>query len=192
MELLNLIKRRRSVRKYQDRQIAKKDLAIIMEAGIYAPNAGGAQRSMIIGVHNAALAEAIGRMNLVKFDRSKLVGFCVSKEQPSVIDDHAIQNGFYGAPAVCVVFSQKDFLYGVADAFCCADNMVLMATALGISSCIVARGEETFAGDSGAALLHAWGVPENYTARCFVTLGYVAGEYPGQKKRKNGRAKIVE
>ena len=192
MELLDLIRRRRSIRKYQERQISKSDLETIIEAGTYAPNAGGGQRSVIVGVHSADLAEKIGRMNLARFDRSKLAGSYVSREQPSTIDDPAIKNGFYGAPSVCIVFAQKNFLYSVPDAFCCAENMVLMATELGISSCIVARGEETFDSEIGAALLREWGVPENYIARCFVLLGYVNGEYPRGKTRRAGRGKIVE
>lgn len=192
MELLELMKYRRSIRKYQERQISRADMETILEAGTYAPNAGGGQRSMIVGVRDAALAERIGRMNLTRFDRSRLAGSFVSKEQPSNIDDPAITNGFYGAPAVCVVFAQKNFLYSVPDAFCCAENMVLMATELGIASCIVARGEETFDSEAGAELLRAWGVPEHYTARCFVLLGYVNGDYPGEKPRRAGRSKIVE
>lgn len=192
MELLELMKYRRSIRKYQDRQIPKTDLEKIIEAGTYAPNAGGGQRSMIVGIHNAALAEKIGRMNLARFDRSRLAGSYVSREQPSNIDDPTIKSGFYGVPSVCIVFAQKNFLYSIPDAFCCAENMVLMATELGISSCIVARGEETFDNEVGAAMLRGWGVPENYIARCFVLLGYVSGEYPGEKPRKMGRSKIVE
>lgn len=192
MELLELMKYRRSIRKYQDTQISRADMETIIEAGISAPNAGGGQRSMIVGIHNAELAGKIGRMNLTRFDRSKLAGSFVSREQPSTIDDPTIKNGFYGAPSVCVVFAQKNFLYSIPDAFCCAENMVLMATELGISSCIVARGEETFDNEVEAAMLQEWGVPENYIARCFVLLGYVNGEYPGEKPRKTGRCKIVE
>ena len=48
-------------------------------------------------------------------------------EQPSVIDDSKIKNGFYDAPTVCVIFGQRDFLYNVADAFCMAENMILAA-----------------------------------------------------------------
>jgi len=192
MELLELMKRRRSIRKYQERQISKADMETIIEAGTYAPNAGGGQRSMIVGIRNPALAEKIGRMNLARFDRSRLAGSYVSKEQPSTIDDPTIKNGFYGAPSVCVVFARRDFLYSVPDAFCCAENMVLMAAELGIASCIVARGEETFDSEEGAAMLREWGVPENYIARCFVLLGYMCGEYPGEKPRRPGRGKIVE
>ena len=192
MELSELMKYRRSIRKYQDRQISREDMATIIEAGIYAPNAGGGQRSIIVGVRNASLVEKIGRLNVARFDRLRLSGSYVSADQPSIIDDPAMKNGFYGAPAVCVVFAVKNFLYSVPDAFCCAENMLLMAAELGISSCLIARGEETFDNETGAALLREWDIPENYIARCFVTLGYCDGEYPQPKLRKAQRSKIIE
>lgn len=192
MELLEQIKARRSIRKYQKRQIPREDLEKIIEAGTYASNAGGGQRSMIVGVRNAELVEKLGRMNMARFDRSRLIGSYVSKEQPSVIDDPTIKSGFYGAPSLCVVFAQKDFLFGIPDAFCCAETMLMEAYDLGISSCIVSRAEETFDNETGAAFLREWGVPENYIARCFVTLGYCDGAYPRAKPRRENRSKIIE
>ena len=70
--------------------------------------------------------------------------------------------------------------------------MVLQATELGISSCIISRGEETFVSDEGKALLREWEIPENYSAICFVILGYIDGEQPQTKPRKPGRVKIIE
>ena len=192
MELLEQIKNRRSIRKYQDKQIPREDLEKIIEAGTYASNAGGGQRSMIVGIRNAELVEKLGRMNMAHFDRGKLIGSYVSKEQPSVIDDPNIKSGFYGAPSLCIVFAQKNFLFGSPDAFCCAETMLMEAFDLGISSCIVSRAEETFDNDIGTEFLKEWGVPENYIARCFVTLGYCDGEYPQAKPRKENRSKIIE
>ena len=57
MEFLELMKYRRSIRKYTDRQIPEEDLQKIIEAGEYAPNAGGGQRSIIVAVRNKRLAE---------------------------------------------------------------------------------------------------------------------------------------
>ena len=64
MELLEEIKNRRSIRKYQTKQIPREDLEKIIEAGTYASNAGGGQRSMIVGVRNIELVEKLGRMNM--------------------------------------------------------------------------------------------------------------------------------
>lgn len=192
MELFELIKYRRSIRKYRGEQIPIEDMEKIIEAGTYAPNAGGGQRSIIVCIRNAELAEKIGRLNVARFDRSRLSGSYVSADQPSIIDAPTMKSGFYGAPSICAVFAPKNFLYSIPDAFCCAENMVLMATALGISSCIIARGEETFDNEIGAALLKEWNIPDNYIARCFVLLGYYDGEYPKEKQRKENRYRIIE
>lgn len=190
--LMDIIKARHSIRKYMEKQINREDLEKILEAGNFAPNAGGGQRSMMVAVNNSELTTRIGIMNLAKFDRSNLAGSYVSKEQPSCIDDPTIKNGFYGAPSVIAIFGQGNFMFRVADAFCMAENMVLQATELGIASCIISRGEETFVSEEGGKLLKEWGVPDNYICSCFVVLGYIDGEQPKSKPRKPGRVKIVE
>ncbi len=192
MDFEELVRTRRSIRKYKEEQIPLSDLQKIVDAGLCAPNAGGGQRSKIVAIHNKELAEIVGKLNLANFDRSRLIGSYVSKDQPSVIDDPKIKSGFYGAPTVCAIFAPKNFLYSIPDAFCVAENMVLAATNLNIASCIVARGEETFESDYGQSLLRNWEVPENYIARCFVLLGYCDGDYPKSKPIKDGRYKIVE
>lgn len=192
MDILELMKERRSIRKYQDRQIDRTDLEKIIAAGLYAPNAGGGQRARIVAVHNKDLTEKIGRLNLARFDRSKLAGGYVSVEQPSIIDNPTMKNGFYGAPTVCVIFGAKNFLYSVPDAFCCAENMVLAAADLGIASCIVARGEETFDNEAGRSLLKDWGIPDTDIVRCFVILGYCEGDYTRMKPRKENRFLIID
>ncbi|MCU6763548.1 nitroreductase A [uncultured Roseburia sp.] len=189
--LMDIIKARHSIRKYTDKQISREDMEKIMEAGNFAPNAGGGQRSILIGVHNKDLVTKIGIMNLSKFDRSNLAGSYVSREQPSVIDDEHIENGFYDAPSVVAIFGQNGFLFREADAFCCAENMVLQATELGIASCIISRGADTFLSAEGKKILKQWEIPENYSAICFVILGYIDGEQPHTKPRKVGRVKIV-
>ena len=190
--LMDLIKERHSIRKYTDEQVSLKDLELILEAGNYAPNAGGGQRSMMVGIRNKDLAREIGIMNLDKFDRENLAGSYVSKEQPSNIDDPNIKNGFYGAPCVIAIFAQDDFMFRVADAFCCAENMILQATELGLASCIISRGKETFENERGRSFMKEWGVPENYSCVCFVILGYIKGEQPHTKPRRPGRVKIIE
>ena len=192
MEFFELVKYRRSIRKFEDRQIPREDVEKIIEAGSFAPNAGGGQRSMIVAIRDREISNKLGKLNVASLRRDRLIGGNVSADQPSIIDDPSIKSGFYGAPTVVVVFAQKDFLYSVPDAFCCAENMVLAATELGIASCIVARGEETFASEYGRQKMAEWGVPENYVARCFVLLGYCKGDYPKEKPRKENRCVIVE
>ena len=190
--LMDIIKARHSIRKYTEKQISREDLEKILEAGNYAPNAGGGQRSMMVAIHNKELATYVGKLNMAHFDRTRLMGSYVSKEQPSVIDDATIKNGFYDAPTVICVFCQDNFLFKTADAFCIMENMILQATELGIASCIISRGYETFDSEEGRKLMNEWDVPEGYACQGFVILGYIDGEQPKSKPRRTGRIKIVE
>ncbi len=189
--LMDIIKERHSIRKYTDQQISREDLEKILEAGNFAPNAGGGQRSMLVAVYDKELAAKLGRMNMAGFDRKHLAGNYVSKEQPSVIDDTSIKNGFYDAPTVVCIFCQDNFLFKTADAFCMMENMILQATELGIASCIISRGYETFCSEEGKRLMREWEVPEGYACQGFVILGHIRGEQPHSKPRRPGRVKII-
>ena len=83
-------------------------------------------------------------------------------------------------------------MFKTADAFSMAENLILQATELGIASCIISRGYETFDHEEGRKRMKEWEVPESYTCQCFVILGYIDGEQPHSKPRKSGRIKVIE
>lgn len=189
MELLEMIKQRRSIRKYLDKKVEKQKLDKIVEAGIYAPNPGGRQGTKIIMLDDAELIERIGIINADCENRNW--NFGVSSEQPSIIDDKTIKSGFYGCQAlgiVCVPKEKKTQVNCIGSAFVCAENMVLEAFDLGVSSVIVGRAEATFNNPEMEALLTKWGLDENYMPLVFVCLGYINGEYPKIKPRNEGRS----
>ncbi|MDO4194365.1 MAG: nitroreductase family protein [Erysipelotrichaceae bacterium] len=188
-ELIELMKNRRTIRKYRPEQISEEELQLILEAGQYAPSAGGAQSTRIVALQNRTLSEKLGKINVGLMKRRE--GAHVSDEQPSIIDDPSIPSGFYGAPTVCVIFSRTESSYSIADSFCSAENMILEAYSLNVSSAIIGRAEMTFDNDSGRELMKEWEIPENYTARCFVILGYLDGPYPSMKPRKENRIRII-
>lgn len=189
MELLEMMRSRRSIRKYLDKKLDRDRLEKIAEAGIFAPNPGGRQGTKIIILEDAALIEKIGIIN-ADCENRNWGGNGVSAEQPSIIDDLSIRSGFYGCPAlgiVCVPKQMAAKVNGIGSAFVSAENMVLEAHALGVSSCIVGRAEATFSHPDMAALLPVWGLEEDYTPMVFVCLGYINGEYPNVKARNEGR-----
>lgn len=194
MELLELMKTRRSVRKYLPQRVEREKLEKIQEAGIYAPNPGGRQGTKIIVLDAPELIDKIGIVNAACENRD-WGGNGVSADQPSIIDDLSIKSGFYGCPAlgiVCVQRAKAREVNCIGSAFVCAQNMTLEAYDLGVSSCIVGRAEATFAVPEMAALLKQWGLDEEYIPMVFVCLGYINGNYPGVKPRKEGRTLYIE
>lgn len=188
MELLEMMMRRRSIRKYQSTKVEREKLNKIQTAGLYAPNPGGRQGARIIMLDDAALIDRIGVVNADCENRNWDRG--VSAEQPSIIDDRTIRSGFYSCPALGIVFVPEAAcrtVNGIGSAFVCAENMVLEAYELGVASCIVGRAEATFIHPKMRALIRQWGL-EGYEPVVFICLGYVDGPYPEVKPREPGRA----
>ena len=106
MELMDIIKNRRSIRKYTDQKVETEKLHTIVEAGLYAPNPGGRQGTKILLLDDAETIEKIGIVNANCENRNW--DFGVSKEQPSIIDDKSIKSGFYGCQALAMICIQRD------------------------------------------------------------------------------------
>ncbi len=188
MELADIIRGRRSIRKYEARRVEKEKLDAVAEAGLYAPNPGGRQGSKIIMLDDPALIDSIGIVNADCENRHWDVG--VSSDQPSIIDDQSIRSGFYGCAAlamVCIQRERRDQVNQIGAAFVCAQNMVLRAYDLGLASVIVGRAEATFERPGMRELLDRWGLDPAYLPIVFVCLGYIRGGYPPPKARLEGR-----
>lgn len=188
MELIDIIRNRRSIRKYQDRRIERNKLDLIVEAGLFAPNPGGRQGAKIILLDDPKLIEEIGIVNANCENRNWNAG--VSADQPSIIDDKTIKSGFYGCQAlamICVRKALQTRVNEIGSAFICAQNMSLEAYDQGISSVIVGRAEATFTQPGMQAYLDKWGLDPEYTPLVFLCLGYISGPYPSIKARNEGR-----
>ena len=193
MELMEIIRKRRSIRKYLRQPVEKEKLHQIVEAGLFAPNPGGRQGTRIILLNDPEMIEKIGIVNANCENRNWDVG--VSSEQPSIIDDKSIKSGFYGCAAlamVCIQRARKDQVNQIGAAFVCAQNMTLEAYDLGVSSVIVGRAEATFRQPGMQELLDQWGLDPAYMPVVFVCLGYIDGPYPAVKARNEGRVLFVE
>ena len=115
----------------------------------------------------------------------------ISKDQPSIADNPAIESGFYGAPTVLTIFAPDNFLYAPLDAAIMGQTLMLAAHSAGVGSCMIARAEAAFASDYGRGLLKAWDIPDGYEAKIHILLGYVDGEYPSAKPRKESRIRRI-
>ena len=52
MEMLKMLKTRRTIRKFTEQKVEREKLEKIAEAGLYAPNAGGGQGAKIIMIED--------------------------------------------------------------------------------------------------------------------------------------------
>lgn len=180
---------RHSTRKFEGRPLERGDLAAIVEAGLRAPSAGGAQACTLLVSNDAALNLRLGRVSRSLYDEGP---YRVSDVQPSIADDPAMPDAFYGAPTVVTVFTPKGWSYAELDAATCATYLMVAAESLGVGSCFVSRARRTFETPEGLAQKAAAGVPEDYEATCHVVLGYPASAAHNSKPLYPGRLFFVE
>lgn len=183
---------RRSVRKFTEQKVDDESLNIIVEAGLYAPNAGNRQTTAVLISRNGEINDKLGKINKKAFKgRISTTDSFISKDNPSIADDTTIESGFYGAPVVITLFGPKDFLYSVPDCWVMAENMALAAYSVGIGSCLIARAEDTFDTDIGQRIQNEAGVPPDFVARVHIALGYPKDGFKEAKERKRKDERIL-
>lgn len=189
MEMLELLKTRRTIRKFTTQKVEHEKLEKIAEAGIYAPNAGGSQGTKIIILEDYETIKRIGICN-ANCENRDWGGKKVNSDQPSIIDDLSIRNGFYDCQAlaiICIPKQRYTTVNGIGSGFTSIENMVIEAYSLGIESCIVGRAEATFKIPEMRNFLNQWNIDADYEPLMFLCMGYLDGPYPKAKPRKDGR-----
>lgn len=181
---------RRAIRRFEDRQISEEELQQILQAGMYAPSAGGRQGVMFVVCQDRKVNERLGKIKRANSNPHMATATSyVSKEQPSIADDPNLVNAFYDAPTVIHMFAPKNFLFSVDDCAVAAENMMLLADTLGVGSCYIGQGWTAFADQYGQQMLKKWDIRTDYYAVMQLLLGYPrAGDaHPMPKERRDGR-----
>ena len=187
---LYTILHRRAIRRFEPKQIGEEALRQILQAGLYAPSAGGRQGVLFVVSQDREVNERLGRIKRANsHPRMATAASYVSKEQPSIADDPKLTNAFYDAPTVITLFAPKDFLFSAEDCAVAAENMMLAADALGIGSCYIGQGWTAFADPYGQEILRRWGVRSDYYAVMQILMGYPreTDRHPAPRPCREGR-----
>ncbi len=171
---LDVLKQRRSVRKYSDRPVAREDLDRIIEAGLYAPSGMGRQSVKILAITNTKLRDQLSELN-------REIGGWDARFDP-----------FYGAQTVLAVISDKESPTCVYDGALVIGNLLNAAEALGISGCWIHRAKETFEHKIGKQILKDLNIEGKWEGIGFCILGYGEGGHQVAAERKENRIFYIE
>ncbi len=171
-EVLKAMKERRSIRSFKADIPKKEDLEKIIEAGLYAPSGQGKQSAIILVVTDKETRDRLSAANAAVMGRES--------------------DPFYGAPAVLVVLYDKSCATGIYDGSLVMGNMMLAAHSLGLGSIWIHRAKEEFQQDEWKELLRKLGAEGDYEGVGNCAIGYIEGEVPKAKERKEGRVFWVE
>lgn len=189
-EIMQTILHRRAIRRFYTEQIEEEALQQILQAGLYAPSAGGRQGVIFSVCQDKEVNERLGKIKRANSNpHMATTTSYVSKEQPSIADDPKLTNAFYNAPTVITMFAPKNFLFSAEDCAVAAENMMLAADSLGIGSCYIGQGWNAFADPYGQEILKKWEIPVDHYAVMQLLLGYPrpGDKHPEGKPRKSDR-----
>lgn len=166
-DILEVIKSRRSVKKYKKDMVADELIEKVLTAGIYAPTGKNMQSPIILAVTNRELRNRLSRLC------AKVRGLDESFDP------------FYGAPVVLVVLAKKDVFTHVYDGCCVMENMLLEAHSLGLGACWIHHCKEMFETVEGREVLNQVGVDGEYEGIGNCVLGYSDMPVLNELTRKN-------
>ena len=161
-----LLKNRRSIRKYKPQQVSDEVLDQILEVGLYTPSGMNTQNTVMVAVRDKETRDQLSRMNAAVMGSSA--------------------DPFYGAPCVIVVLAYPERYTWLEDGALVMGTLMNAAYEAGLGSCWIHRAQQMFDSAEGKELLRKWGLPENLKGVGNCILGY-ADEEPAPKPRLDGR-----
>lgn len=170
-EVLKAIRERRSIRRYLPEQIKDEELKAVLEAGTWAPTGKGTQDPLIIAVQDPEICATLRRLNAAVWG--------------------AVNDPYYGAPTIVLVFSRAENPNCVKDGSLVIGNILLAAHSIGLGACWINRCKEMFETEEGRLLRPKLGIPEGYEGVGSVSLGYIAHQAPAPRPRKADYYKII-
>jgi nitroreductase len=171
MELMEIIKKRRSVRAYKDTPLPKGVVTDILEAARYAPSARNAQPLQYRVITSKAL---IKRLSDGVTEGMKNQGMTL-KTPPT-----AHPNYFYSAPVLIILTAPKDNNWAVSDAALAVQNIMLYTTSIGLGSCFIGMARLL---QHNEKLMKELNIGEDRSIVAAVVCGYPEG-WPDEKEKK--------
>lgn len=177
MELKEAISTRRSVRKYKSQPVPEQDIRELLALAAMAPSGMNSQPWLFAVIEDREyLKELSGRSKALMLKRLQAAPHMDRYRGLLYNPDFNI---FYDAPALVLIYGDKNAITYIYDCSLAAQNLMLAAWDRGIGSCWI--GFATFAGNS-PEVKSELNIPGGYELVAPVILGYPENQV-GQVKR---------
>ncbi|NMA10229.1 Coenzyme F420:L-glutamate ligase [Methanoculleus chikugoensis] len=181
IETFSVIRERRSVRNYTDRDVPDAALRAIIAAGTQAPTALGLQPWRFVIVKDRALMQRVSDYcKPILIERIGEEAGAGMEEFLAALKNPGF-NIFYNAPVLVLVLGAQNAISSFLDCALCAENMMLAAWALGIGSCWIGSAALV---QENPDLLTALKVPDDHQIVAPLIFGYPGPLSPKAARRE--------
>lgn len=175
-DILEIIKKRRSHRKYRTEQIKREEIELIIQAAKATPTGGNKQGLHFLVIQNKEVLNRLAELIIQEFRNYEVT----DSVYPNILRAVSLAkkdnyNFFYHAPTLIVVAGEDGNLNGFAEAGAAMQNMMLEATELGIANCWINQLRWLDDNKTIHEYLEGFGLKKNEVVRASLALGYPEG-----------------
>ena len=136
--VLEVIRKRRSIRKYKPEQITDDELSQIIESGRVAPSGGNNQTSHFVVIQNREVLNTLKKMAAEEFSMMEVTEDTYKSLKSSILQSKKGNYDFtYNAPTLIVIANRRGYGNAMADCSVALENMMIAAASINIGSCWV-------------------------------------------------------
>lgn len=168
MDALDVIKRRRSTRRYTTQQVPDAIVETCLEAGAYAPFAQEGSRHFTV-IQNKAVLDKINA-------EAKRTATQFGIPHLATLGSDPAFHCFWNAPTAILLSGNKNTASPEMDCAAAAQNILLAAEASGLGACWVFFPLLAFQGGNAGLLANEIKLPDGFMPAVAIALGYKDGD----------------
>ncbi len=170
-EVINNILTRRSVRDFNETQVSREDMELLIKTGLYAPSGMGRQTWKFTGIMNEALIKELADVISEVLERKNY--------------------NFYKSKNLILVSNEIGGKWSKDDNACALQNIMLAAHSMEIGSVWINQLQDICDHEKVRPILDRMGIPANHEIYGLAALGYQISEPKGIVEKK-GEFIIIE
>ena len=174
-QMMDIIKKRMSIRAYLDKPLPDKTIEAIMEAAKNAPTARNAQQLEFKVITNKALSKKLSDHIMATLQKE----MAAMPNRPPAPPMPARPHLFYNAPLLIIVFGPKENGWIDSDAALAVQNIMLYATSINLGSCFIGMARLL---EKDPEMLKELHIADSHKIAACVVVGY-PNENPAPKEK---------
>jgi nitroreductase len=174
--MMDIIKKRMSIRAYQNKALPEDVLNSIMEAAQNAPTARNAQQLEFKVITNPALIQKLSDRAMVAFQKEMATQTAPPPPPPPSTRRSQL---FYSAPLLVLVVGPRDNSFIETDAALAVQNIMLYAASINLGSCFIGMAKML---EKDPTILKELHIQDTQKIAAAVIVGYPA-EKPAPKEK---------
>lgn len=174
-DVIEIIKTRRCVREYLDKDVPDEDISFLIDCAGYAPSGLNMQPWAFLVIKNKdkilQLSETCKKSMIPLLEDMKYTSKSAA-EYLSFLKQKG-SDMFFGAPVLVIILGNRNAPTAVYDCAMAAQTMMLAAQSIGLGSCWIGAAQRSLMDEK---LLRGLGAPEGYIHVAPLIFGYPKGK----------------